>query len=151
MDWTFAERYSSWPDLRRYFKYVNEKWKIDDHVQYNKNVETALWDDQKHQWWVECTDGTQIYCRWLIPCLGFASKHYRPPFPGLGNFAGELYHTAFWPQYGVNVKGKKLVHAHPTNPIRGYLLHNELIIKQSCVGWNWCYWHSGGPRDRRRY
>jgi cation diffusion facilitator CzcD-associated flavoprotein CzcO len=148
MDFNFKERYSSWPELRRYFEYVNKKWKIGDHIKYNKNVETALWDDQKHQWWVECSDGTQIYCRWLIPCLGFASKHYRPPFPGLGNFAGELYHSAFWPQYGVNCKGKKLVDMHPVHPIKGCLRCTELISKQGCIDWNWSYWHSDCPRAR---
>ncbi|KAK3718586.1 hypothetical protein LTR37_005090 [Vermiconidia calcicola] len=108
MDFNFKERYSAWPELRRYFKYVDEKWNISEYTKYNKYVETALWDNDKNMWWVECSDGTQTYCRWLIPCLGFASKHYRPPFPGLGNFAGQMYHTAFWPQYGVNLRGKKV-------------------------------------------
>ena len=109
MDFNFKERYSAWPELRRYFKYVDEKWNISEYTKYNKYVETALWDNDKNMWWVECSDGTQTYCRWLIPCLGFASKHYRPPFPGLGNFAGQMYHTALWPQYGVNLRGKKYV------------------------------------------
>lgn len=31
-----------------------------------------------------------------------------PPFSGLSNFKGEVYHTAKWPQHGVNFKGKRV-------------------------------------------
>jgi cation diffusion facilitator CzcD-associated flavoprotein CzcO len=107
-DFTFKERYPSWPELRRYFKHVEKKWNVDQHVEYCKHVDSAHFDESKHQWLVECADGSQIYCRWFIPCIGFASRHYRPPVPGLSNFKGDVYHTAVWPQHGVNLKGKRI-------------------------------------------
>ncbi len=55
MDFNFKQRYSAWPELRRYFEYVDKKWKISEHTKYNKNVETAIWNESKHQWWVECS------------------------------------------------------------------------------------------------
>ena len=57
---------------------------------------------------VECSDGSQTWCRWFLPCLGFASKKYIPRIPGLGSFKGEVHHTAAWPQYGMNLKGKRI-------------------------------------------
>ncbi|KAH0845740.1 Cyclopentanone 1,2-monooxygenase [Fonsecaea pedrosoi] len=107
-DFTFKERYSSWPDLRRYFKYIEKKWNTEEYIEYNRNVETAIFDEQRHQWHIECSDGTEVYAQWFMPCVGFASKHYKPPFPGLQNFKGPQYHTAFWPQHGVNLKGKRV-------------------------------------------
>jgi len=49
-----------------------------------------------------------VYCCWLIPCIGFASCRYTTPVPGLGNFRGDVYHTAVWPQHSVNMKNKRV-------------------------------------------
>lgn len=71
-------------------------------------MDGAHFDEQKHQWLVECADGSQIYCKWFLPCIGFASRRYTPPITGLSNFQGDVYHTAVWPQHGVNLKNKKI-------------------------------------------
>lgn len=41
-------------------------------------------------------------------CIGFASKKYTPPVKNLGDFKGETYHTAVWPQHDVSMKGKRV-------------------------------------------
>ncbi len=87
---------------------MDKKWDISSHVTYNKHVDAATFDRQRHEWLVECSDGTEIYAKWFLPCIGFASRRYTPPFPGLGNFRGDIYHTAVWPQHGVNLKGKRI-------------------------------------------
>ena len=87
---------------------MDKKWDINSHVTYNKHVDSASFDKKRNQWLVECSDGTEIYCNWFLPCIGFASRRYTPPFPGLGNFRGDIYHTAVWPQHGVNLKGKRI-------------------------------------------
>lgn len=107
-DFTFKERYPGWQELRRYFQHVEKKWEISRDIEYNRNVEGASFDEKRNQWLVECSDGSQGYCRWLIAAIGFAAKRYTPPIKGLGNFQGEVYHTAVWPQYGVNLKGKRI-------------------------------------------
>lgn len=77
-------------------------------MEYHKHVDGAVFDEKKHQWLVDCSDGSEIYCKWFIPCIGFASRRYTPPVPGLSNFQGDTYHTAVWPQHGVNFKGKRV-------------------------------------------
>ncbi len=52
--------------------------------------------------------GSQTWCKWFLPCIGFAAKKYTPPMPGLSNFKGEVYHTGVWPQYGVNLRRKRI-------------------------------------------
>lgn len=81
---------------------------MSDHITYNKHVDGAVFDESKKQWLIECSDGSEIYCDWFIPCIGFASRRYTPPIQGLGNFRGDIYHTAVWPQHGVNLKGKRI-------------------------------------------
>lgn len=107
-DFTFTERYAGWQELRRYFEYVEKKWDLKKDIVYNKHVDGAHFDEKKHQWLVECSDGSSVYCRWFIPCIGFASKRFTPPFKGLSDFRGDVYHTAVWPQHGVNLKNKRV-------------------------------------------
>lgn len=109
-DFTFKERYAGRKELRRYFEYVEEKWHLKKDISYNKNVDAAIFDEKRCQWLVECTDGSEVYCKWFIPCIGFASKKFSPPFKGLSDFKGEIYYTATWPQCGVNLKGKRIAH-----------------------------------------
>jgi len=72
------------------------------------HVDGATFDKKLNKWLVECSSGELIYCRWFIPCIGFAARRYTPPINGLGNFRGDVYHTAIWPQHDVNLKGKRV-------------------------------------------
>ena len=67
-DFTFKERYAGWQELRRYFQHIEKKWHVSDHVTFNKHVDGAVFDEKKHMWLVDCSDGSEIYCRWFIPC-----------------------------------------------------------------------------------
>ncbi|WPH04657.1 cyclohexanone monooxygenase [Acrodontium crateriforme] len=107
-DWTFKERYPGWQELRDYFIYVDKKWNVNKHISFDKHVDSAVFDEKRNQWLVECADGSKIYATWFLPCIGFASRRYSPPVPGLSNFRGDVYHTAVWPQHGVNLKGKRI-------------------------------------------
>ncbi|KAK5084422.1 hypothetical protein LTR05_005498 [Lithohypha guttulata] len=107
-DFTFKERYAGGPELRRYFDHLEKKWNLNEHITYNKHVDSAVFDETSKMWLVECSDGSEIYCKWFIPCIGFASRRYTPPIQGLGNFKGDIYHSAVWPQHGVNLKGKRI-------------------------------------------
>nr|POE51875.1 baeyer-villiger monooxygenase [Quercus suber] len=107
-DFTFKERYAGWQELRRYFDHIEKKWEVKKHIVFDKHVDGAHFDEQKHQWLVECADGGRIYCKWFLPCIGFASRRYTPPINGLSNFQGDVYHTAVWPQHGVNLKNKRI-------------------------------------------
>jgi cation diffusion facilitator CzcD-associated flavoprotein CzcO len=109
-DFTFKERYAGGPELRRYFDFVEQKWDLKKDITYNKHVDAAVFDEKRRQWLVECSDGTEIYCKYFIPCIGFASRKFTPPFKGLSDFKGEVYHTAIWPQHGINLKGKRVAH-----------------------------------------
>ncbi|EME41043.1 hypothetical protein DOTSEDRAFT_74545 [Dothistroma septosporum NZE10] len=107
-DFTYKERYPAWPELRRYFEHVDKKWNVSDHTTFHKCVDTATFDTKKNQWLIECSDESQYWCKWFIPNLGFASKNYSPPFPGINNFKGEVFHTAKWPQHDVHLKNKRV-------------------------------------------
>ena len=105
---TFSERFPGGPELREYFKHVEKTWNMASDIEYNKGVSGATWDPAGSSWRVLCEDGTVTYCKWLLPCLGSGNKTNIPPFPGMEKFKGEMYHTARWPQGGVDTKGKRV-------------------------------------------
>ncbi|TGO34425.1 hypothetical protein BHYA_0197g00020 [Botrytis hyacinthi] len=107
-DFTFKEKFPGGSEIRRYFEHVEKKWDVRKDLEFDKHVDGATFDKQRNQWLVECSDGSEIYCRWFIPCIGFASRRFTPPFNGLSNFKGDIYHTATWPQHGVNLKKKRV-------------------------------------------
>lgn len=93
-EFCFEERYPDWKELRRYFKYLDQKLKISEHTKYNCTVVGAKFNEETCKWEVKCADGSTALCRWFIPAIGFAAKKYVPPYKGLDKFKGEIHHTA---------------------------------------------------------
>jgi len=106
--WEFSEFYPGWDEVRRYFRYVDEKLDLSRDIRLNTRVSAAEFDDDARQWVVRAGDGTSVRARYLVMCTGFAAKPYVPDIPDLDTFAGECHHTGRWPQDGVNVTGKRV-------------------------------------------
>ena len=107
-DWNWSERYPGWDELRQYFAHVDKKLDLSRDIQFNTWVSGAEFDEQNNQWVVRTADGNETRTRFLIACMGFAAKPYIPDFEGLGSFAGPCYHTAQWPQEGLDMSGKRV-------------------------------------------
>jgi len=107
-DWNWTERFPAWDELRRYFAYVDAKLDLSRDVRFDTRVTAARFDADAEQWEIECADGHRSRARFLIPCTGFAAKAYVPDLPGLERFAGPCFHTAHWPQDGLDLTGRRV-------------------------------------------
>ncbi|MGE0300036.1 flavin-containing monooxygenase [Pseudonocardia sp.] len=107
-DWEFSQLYPGWREVREYFAYVDDRLGISKDVRFDTRVESAEFDDARNQWVVRASDGTTTRATYLVPCLGFASKPYIPPIPGLDSFRGPCHHTGLWPQEGVDLAGRRV-------------------------------------------
>ncbi|MFZ5683363.1 MAG: flavin-containing monooxygenase [Pseudomonadota bacterium] len=107
-DWTWTERFPSWQELRRYFRYVDQKLELSRDIAFNTRVEAAEFDEGRRRWVVRTKDGGVVRPRFLVLCTGFAAKPYIPPLKGLDRFAGAQHHTACWPQDGLDMTGKRV-------------------------------------------
>lgn len=107
-DWTWTERFPSWEELRRYFKYVDQRLDLSKDVVFNTRVEAADFDEDRRQWVVRTQDGGLVRTRFLVLCTGFAAKPYIPALKGLDRFAGAKHHTAWWPQNGLDLTAKRV-------------------------------------------
>lgn len=68
----------------------------------------AQFDKPSAKWIVETEDGRTAKARYLLLATGFAAKRHFPGWPGLDRFKGEIHHSSFWPDAGVDVKDKRV-------------------------------------------
>ncbi|OQU98743.1 hypothetical protein CLAIMM_04481 [Cladophialophora immunda] len=107
-DWSWKEKYPGWQELRDYFDHVDKKLDISKDVIFDTRVVGADFDNQLNQWSVSTQTGTTATCKYLLVCCGFSAKRYIPDWKGLDDFKGVIHHSSFWPDTGVDVKGKRL-------------------------------------------
>lgn len=106
--WNWKERFPGYAELRDYFDHLDRVLDLSRDVRFNTRVIAANFDDETGEWVIRTDAGEVIRSRFVIPCLGFASKPYLPSLPGLASFAGVCHHTALWPQEGVELAGKRI-------------------------------------------
>lgn len=107
-DWEYSSLYPNWSEVREYFQYLDRRLDLSRDIRFDTRVTGADFDTERNQWVVRTADGSTTRCSYLVPCLGFASKPYTPPLPGLDSFRGICHHTALWPQDGVDFTGKRV-------------------------------------------
>jgi cyclohexanone monooxygenase len=107
-DWNWTERFPAWDELRRYFHYVDQKLELSRDIRFDARVRSARFDNDSDQWQIECADGHSVRSQFLIACTGFAAKAYVPDFPGIDDFQGPCFHTARWPQDGLDLNGRRV-------------------------------------------
>ncbi|KAL3427218.1 hypothetical protein PVAG01_00727 [Phlyctema vagabunda] len=107
-DWTWSERFPSWPELRRYFKYVDKKLDLSRDVMLNTGVLAAEFDIVNSRWKIKLTTGDIYDAKYLVLCTGFAAKRYEPKFKGREKYKGIIHHTAVYPQEGIDMKDKRV-------------------------------------------
>ncbi|KAI6855739.1 FAD/NAD(P)-binding domain-containing protein [Hortaea werneckii] len=107
-DWTWTEKYPGYDELRKYFAHVERKLDIKKDVAFDTRVVGAQFNPQTHKWDIQTEDGRTAHARYLINAIGFAAKRHFPDWKGLDTFKGEMHHSSFWPESGVDMKGKRV-------------------------------------------
>jgi cation diffusion facilitator CzcD-associated flavoprotein CzcO len=111
--WTRPENVADGDDIREYLTQTARKHGIDEHIRFNTRVVSADWDSTTDTWTVSTDhDGetTTYRCRFLFFGTGYYNydEPYRPDFPGLEQFSGEVVHPQHWPE-SLDYTGKKLL------------------------------------------
>lgn len=68
----------------------------------------AQFNKKTQKWDIHTEDGRTAHSRIFINAIGFAAKRHFPDWKGLDSFKGEMHHSSFWPQSGVDMKGKRV-------------------------------------------
>jgi cation diffusion facilitator CzcD-associated flavoprotein CzcO len=111
--WTRPENVADGDHIWDYLAETARKHRIDEHIRFNTHVLSADWDSATDTWTVQAEqDGAAKTYRSRFVFFGTGyynyDEPYRPEFPGIEDFTGEVVHPQFWPE-SLDYTGKKVV------------------------------------------
>lgn len=106
--WDWSERYPSQPEILRYLDFAADTLDVKKHFAFRTRVVSAFYDDHTDRWTVTTDTGEKAVAKYFVTAVGCLSTSQTPNFPGLDKFGGATYHTADWPEGGVDFTGKKV-------------------------------------------
>jgi cation diffusion facilitator CzcD-associated flavoprotein CzcO len=107
-EWEWSERYPPQPEILRYLNHVADRFDLRRDIQLQTRVTHAHYDEATNRWEIGTEDGGRFSATFCIMATGMLSIVNRPDFPGLDSFAGNWYHTARWPEEGVDLSGQRV-------------------------------------------
>ena len=107
-DWQWSMRYSRQPEIVAYQQHVVERFDLRSFMQFETRVTATLYHPETERWEVRTDQGDVVYARFIVMACGHLSAPNNPDFPGLADFAGETYHTGYWPRDKVEFAGKRV-------------------------------------------
>jgi cyclohexanone monooxygenase len=107
-EWTWTERYATQPEILRYLHNVADRFDLRRDLQLKTQVTSLRYDEPGNRWLVSTDAGEVVAARYCVLAVGNLSSVKRPDFGGLESFMGEWYHTAQWPDDGVEFQGRQV-------------------------------------------
>src|SRR5690625_4929681 len=106
-NWDWRERYPQRDEILAYANHVADKYQLRDVILFNHDVSHAAFSEDENCWKVKA-GGKSFTARYLISAVGCLSAPNTPKIPGLEDFRGPIYHTADWPEDGVDFTGLRI-------------------------------------------
>lgn len=106
--WNWSQRFPGHEELRKYFAHVDKVLKLSKDISYGADVVHAQFDEGTAKWTIKTQDGRIATCTYLIAATGSSYKRHYPDFANWKSYKGEIYHSAFWPEGGVETTGKRV-------------------------------------------
>jgi cyclohexanone monooxygenase len=106
--WDWSEKYSPQPEILAYANHVADRFGLRPDIRFDTRVTSATFDESANLWRVETDRGDRVLARFCIMAVGCLSATNRPPFKGMEDFHGPIYHTGEWPHDGVDFTGLRV-------------------------------------------
>ncbi|MBI08605.1 MAG: cyclohexanone monooxygenase [Rhodospirillaceae bacterium] len=107
-EWSWSERYSPQPEILAYANHIAEKYDLRRDICFDTQVTAATFDETANRWVIETDRTDRVTAQHCIMAVGCLSAANTPPFEGMSNFKGPIYHTGHWPHDGVDFSGQRL-------------------------------------------
>ncbi len=107
-EWRWTNRYAGQEEILSYARFAADRLDLRKLIQFGTRVAGATFDEKTGRWIVETDRGDRLRARFVIMATGGLSVPNTPDIPGVADFAGEIYHTARWPQEPVDFEGKRV-------------------------------------------
>jgi 4-hydroxyacetophenone monooxygenase len=96
---------------KAYFDWVADAFDVRKDILFNTEVHALSWNESDAVWEISVKGpaGSRVLrARAVITAVGFLNRPNIPNFPGAGEFRGQSWHTARWPQ-DKEWRGKRIV------------------------------------------
>lgn len=107
-EWRWSERYAGQAEIHAYLRYVADRFELRKDITFNCRIERMVWDESTATWTLTDARGDTVRARYCVMSTGFLSAPNTPDIEGLSSFAGEVLHTAHWPNEAVDF-GQRVV------------------------------------------
>ena len=107
-EWEWTETQTKGTDVLAYLEHVAERFDLLKDIQFDSFVTGARYDEATQRWTIETGQGEEASARFLICATGALFVANKPDYPGIDDFAGEMYHTGRWPHEPVSFEGKRV-------------------------------------------
>jgi cation diffusion facilitator CzcD-associated flavoprotein CzcO len=104
-DW--SRTYAPGAELKAYAERLVDRFGLRPLLRLGTRVEAAVFDEDEDLWRLRTDGETDYTARWLLGAVGALTQPKLPEIDGLDSFAGELLHTARWPQ-DADLRGKRV-------------------------------------------
>jgi cyclohexanone monooxygenase len=93
------EKYSYGTEIYEHSQRIGKAYGLYDLALFQTRVRELRWDEDLKRWHIFTNRGDDIKARFIVMCLGTASRAKMPGLPGIHEFAGHSFHTSRW-DYG---------------------------------------------------
>ena len=107
-EWTWSQRYAGWEETLRYLHFVADKCDMWPHIQLNTEIVQADFDEDIGLWRVKTAQGEEVTCKYFVSAMGMISEPIMPEIEGMETFEGPCFHSARWPEGGLDYAGKRV-------------------------------------------
>jgi cation diffusion facilitator CzcD-associated flavoprotein CzcO len=106
--WQWSQRYPRQHEIHSYLSMFADRYDLRRSIAFDTTVESATFDEATNRWLLVTAIGQRWSAQFLIEGVGLLSSTNVPNFPGQEAFGGEIYHTARWPRYETDFRGKRV-------------------------------------------
>ena len=107
-EWDWTETQTAGPDVLRYLEHVADRFDLLKDIRFETWIVDARWDEDAQRWIIETDAGDRHSARFLVCATGALFVAHTPDYPGIGEFAGDMFHTGRWPHEPVSFAGKRV-------------------------------------------
>jgi cation diffusion facilitator CzcD-associated flavoprotein CzcO len=104
-DWSRV--YAPGRELKAYAEHCVDTYGLRSRIRFDTKVQTAAYDDERHLWRLEISDGSTVTARFLVGATGVFTQPKPPDIEGLETFAGPVMHTARW-DHDEDLRGRRV-------------------------------------------
>ncbi|WP_166260158.1 flavin-containing monooxygenase [Marinobacter salicampi] len=104
-DWT--RKFGRQAEIRAYMESCVEKYELGPHIQFNKEVTEAVFDESLNEWQLTTADGSSFNATVLVTATGQLNQPAYPNIAGKDEFKGKLFHSARW-DHDYDLTGKRV-------------------------------------------